>query len=435
MRAVATLRSLHRIGKGVIVSLCCMMINADIEKTDAALINELRVSTDFPGGSAEIREVDPEAGAIHIQPALRWEQGWPCWWYLRIEGLTRGKKVELTVSANPRPFRRKDVLGWDWSQPDRASISIDNKVWRHTAKCRREKDGRAIYEFEATGEQVWLAWGPPFLLTHAEALLENVENQTNGAERFTLAKTRRGRLVPGIRIGGGTVEQPAKYGVWVQARQHAWEAGSSWVGKGFLEWVAGDNPEAIELRRQATIRFVPIMDVDRVSEGAGGKNSVPRDHNRDWDDTPFYPAVAAAQQKLGELYQTGKLDVYIDLHNPGASDRQPYFFGPFQFEKISAISKRNYNTWLDLAKQTINGPLKLEPKYFVTSYVRDEEELNRMSSNWVRNHTGPKMFAATLETAWNTPHSTQAGYQTVGRQLGETLAKYLLKDPRRELTP
>ena len=411
--------------KYLAIVLCFMVLVSSERFLHAEQEANLRVSTDFEGGSAEILKVDSEAGEIHIQPALRWEQGWPCWWYLRVEGLVPGQKLVLKVTANPRPFRRQDVLGKNWSQPDRAAISTDNQRWEQTEKCRREKDGTAIYEIEVTSKKMWLAWGPPFLLSHAEEILLRAEKQVAGAERFVLAKTRGGRTVPAIRLGGGTAEKPAKYGVWVQARQHAWEAGSSWVGRGFLEWVASDEPAAVELRKRATIWFVPIMDVDRVSLGAGGKNSVPRDHNRDWDDNPFYPAVAAAQQRLGQLYQAGQLDLYIDLHNPGASERQPYFFGPYYYDKLPAISKRNYDQWLELAKGSIVGPLKLEPKYFVTSYVKDEEELNRMSSNWVRNHTGPKMFAATLETAWNTPYSTQEGYQTVGRQLGETVAKYI----------
>ena len=417
----------------VLIKALVLFVGTKALPSFAEVSQPLRVSTDFPGGSAEILEVDAQQRKIHVQPALQWEHGWPCWWYFRMDGLVQGEKYEITVTANPRPYRRQEVLGHDWLQPDRAAISTDDKSWQQTSECRREQNGKAIYQFEATNPQMWLAWGPPFILSHAIEILTEADQKIENAERFVLAKTRNGRDVPAIRIGGGSKIHPAKYGVWIQARQHAWEAGSSWVGRGFFKWITSDDPAAVTLRNQATIYYVPIMDVDRVTAGEGGKNSVPRDHNRDWDDNPFYPAVAAAQQHLAELYQAHQLDVFIDLHNPGAGEKQPYFFGPYYFEKLPAISQRNYNQWLELAKQSINGPLKLESKYFITSYVKDDEELNRMSSNWVRNHTGPKMLAVTLETAWNTPHSTQTGYQIVGRQLGETLAKYLQQNPRRKL--
>ena len=66
-----------------------------------------------------------------------------------------------------------------------------------------------------------------------------------------LAKTREGRPVYGIKLGGGDEDQPAPLGVWVQARQHAWEAGGSWVSRGFVEWSASDGPAAVELRRSS----------------------------------------------------------------------------------------------------------------------------------------------------------------------------------------
>ena len=94
----------------------------------------------------------------------------------------------------------------------------------------------------------------------------------------------------GIRFGGTETTIKPK-GVWIQARQHAWESGSSWVGKGLLDWAVSQDPLAVQLRRSTTIHFVPIMDVDSVAEGAGGKDAVPRVHNRDWDASPVYPEV------------------------------------------------------------------------------------------------------------------------------------------------
>ena len=70
------------------------------------------------------------------------------------------------------------------------------------------------------------------------------------------------------------------------------------MGRGFIAWAASDDPAAAELRKIATIHFIPIMDIDNVAIGAGGKDAIPRDHNRDWSDEPAYPEVAAAQAKI-----------------------------------------------------------------------------------------------------------------------------------------
>lgn len=383
----------------------------------------LMVTADFPGGSAEVKSVDAEKGAIEFHPAVHEGQGWPCWWYFRVDGLKAGQTVTLKLSGNPKPYRGKTVLTANWSQPGQAVFSSDNVTWQQTAKCRRE-NGVAIYEFQATAGTMWVAWGPPFLPSHAEQLLERIAKQRPGSERFTLARTRGDRPVTGIRIGEG------KLGVWVQARQHAWEAGSSWVGQGFIEWAAGDDPDAVELRKQATIYFIPIMDVDNVAQGAGGKEAVPRDQNRDWSDKPVYPEVAAAQQKIRELNEAGRFDLFLDLHNPGPGEPRPYFYGPFNMPELPKIQQQNHARFIALAAAEITAPLKLDPQYRIASYVKTDEERNRMSQNWVRNHTAPHVLSATLETAWDTPQSTQEGYQAVGSQLARAVQRYLEGNPR-----
>lgn len=395
----------------------------------------LTVSADFPGGSAEVQAVDAASGAIHICPAVHEGRGWPCWWYLRIDGLTPGNQVTVKVSGNPKPFRDKQRLSANWSQPQRAAISADNETWSQTPKREISADKIAIYRFDAPAKTVWLASQPPFLPSHADTLLERVARQTPGAERFVLAKTREGRPVPGIKLGGGTADEPALLGVWVQARQHAWESGGSWVSRGFVEWAAGNDPAAAQFRRTASIYVIPIMDVDNVTLGAGGKEAVPRDHNRDWDDHPVYPEVAAAQQRIRELNAQGRLHVFLDLHNPGPGESRPYFYGPLDLHTMPASQQANYSRFLALSVECMRDPLPMDGKYHFATYVQTEEERNRVSVTWVRNHTRDQAVAMSLETAWDTPHSTPDGYQAVGRQLAQAIARYLAEAPWKAKSP
>jgi hypothetical protein len=390
---------------------------------------EVRVSTDFPGGSAEVQSLDAARSEIHICPAVHSGHGWPCWWYLRVDGLTPGQPVTLKVSGSARPFRGAERLSAHWAQPQQAAISADNETFVHTPK-RQMEERTAVYRFDAPAARIWLASQPPFLPAHAEALLDRIARTTPAAERFLLAHTREGRPVFGLRLGGVTAPEPALLGVWVQARQHAWESGSSWVGRGFLEWAASEDPAAVQFRRLTVIHLIPIMDVDNVTLGAGGKEAVPRDHNRDWDDHPVYPEVAAAQQRLRDLDAQGRLHVFLDLHNPGPGEPRPYFYGPLNVDQMPALQRQNYNQLLALTAECMRDPLPFDPKYHFATYVKTEEERNRMSGTWVRNHTHGQVVTLSLETVWDTPHSTQAGYQTVGRQLAQAVARYLAEIPR-----
>ncbi len=386
---------------------------------------ELRVVTDFEGGNAEVVSLDQTAGRLRIMPALREGRGWPCWWFLRLEGTTVGQEITLEVQGQTKPFRPETILASSWCQPDQAVLSHDGKMWRQTSKAERTVDKVAVYRVQAEGPTLWLAWGPPFVPSTAETVLTQVKALLGDeAERFELSKTRDGRPVNGIRIG----KADAARHVWVNARQHAWEAGGAWVGRGFAEWLA--SPEAKAFRARCCVHFIPIMDVDNVAVGAGGKESLPQDHNRDWSDAPYHPEVAAAQKHIAEIQATRGLDVFLDLHNPGPTDRAPFFFGPFGFERMTGQQRDNYQRWMDLAAAHITGPLKVEPKYRYATYVKTEEERARMSSGWARAHGGEGTISVTLETAWNTPHSTAENYMLVGAQLARALDAFL-KEPRR----
>lgn len=380
----------------------------------------LTLATDFPGGSAEVHLLDAATGKIEISPAHHDGRGWPCWWYFRVEGAQPGQQLTLLVRPNQKPFRAEQRLAASWSLPDRAAISLDDVNWTQTEPGTIGKESGS-YSITAPAERFWLAWGPPFVPADAEHLLDRAMASTVGAEKFLLAQTRGGRPVNGLRLG----KRDAAQVVWVQARQHAWESGGSWVGVGFLDWVTSDAAAARDLRESAEIFFIPIMDVDNVAMGAGGKESAPRDHNRDWAAEPLYPEVAAAQEQLKRHLEAGRLRVFLDLHNPGPGDKSPYFFGPFDYETMDGPRRQTYDRFLQLAVETMTGPLVIQPDYRFATYVKTEEERDRMSGAWIRNRSNDRAIAMTLETAWNTPHSTQQGYRQVGQQLGHTVAKFV----------
>jgi hypothetical protein len=118
------------------------------------------------------------------------------------------------------------------------------------------------------------------------------------------------------------------------------------------------------------------------------------------------------------------LDVYIDLHNPGASD-PVFFFRPFDYAVQQSRLRANYDRWIDLAAVNIREPVPVVPEYRFATYVTTEEERGRMSSAWVRNHIGGDGINVTLETGWNNIAMSVAGYAAVGAGLGKTLAEYL----------
>ncbi len=372
----------------------------------------LRVRSDFPGGSARVLRIDQTNRVVHLNPEPYPDKGWDCWWYFRLDGIEPGETIELNVGASV------------WATPDQATFSVDNKTWRHTEPGERNRT-RIVYRQTVDAKRAWFAWGPPFTKKHANELVNLAARRTKAAHAHTPLKSRDGHGVPLVLFAQPPIE--GKAGVHIQARQHAWESGSSWVAKGLVDWLASDDPRALSLLSRANINVVPIMDMDSVELGAGGKSQKPQDHNRDWSDDPHWPEVRATQKAIREADEKGMLDLFIDLHNPGPKDRNPYFYVPPK-ELLSTPRQANLRRFLNCAKAEITGPLTFEGKTIESGKSYDPN-WDKISKNWVILNTSDRVIAVTLETSWNTPASTTEGYLQVGRELGMAIEKYFREAP------
>jgi hypothetical protein len=391
----------------------------------------LVVDADFINGNGSVESLDQRTRILRLSPTEHKQRGWPCWWYVKITGIVPGETLTLDVGKAP------------WATPARAAYSLDNQNWCQTNRGLRQQN-RIVYRQRIDAHEAWFAWGPPFTVADANALADWASTQIQHTRKLDLVRTRGGHAVPAIRVGCfpvGAVLEPEpphktdathgqRHTIWIQARQHAWEAGSSWVCKGLVNWLATDDPRAESLRSMADLVIVPIMDVDNVLLGAGGKNQRPHDHNRDWSADPHWPAVRAATKEIRELDRDGRFDVFIDLHNPGPGDDAPFFFvAPRKL--LTDKGRRNLRRLMATAQAEITGPLAFNGKIRESGPEYDKD-WRRISKNWVSFNTREHVVAVTLETTWNSPQSTITGYETVGRQLGLALERYLRTNPRQD---
>jgi hypothetical protein len=378
-------------------------------------VPELKVSSDFSGGSARVQSIDQATRNIQILPNEVKDRGWVCWWYFKLEGIQPGETITLEVG------------GGVWAQPHRAVFSLDNEKWTHT-EAGKLVNGRMLYTQKIDAKEAWFAWGPVFTQKHAQALVDNAAKTCPSAKAFEFCKSADGRAVPALRITESKDEKP--FGVWISARQHAWESGGSWVCKGLVDWLVSDDARAAALRKKAVFTIVPIMDIDDVELGAGGKGRVPNDHNRDWCDTPRWPEVRAAIAEIKRLSAAGTFDLFVDLHNPSANDKNPYFYTSAKTE-LSQRGFTNLQSFLSCAKEEMTGPLKFLGKTMNDGPTYDKD-WKKISKNWVYGNSTPHVTAVTLETSWNVPESTQDNYQRVGKELGLAIERFLQPEIRKD---
>jgi hypothetical protein len=403
---------------GILLGCSSIALGADMQ---------LQVSSDFPGGSAKVLSIDPASNTVHITPAGDPKRGWPCWWYFRLDGVDTGKPLVLEVTANQGIVQTGDPgktrkLPADYSLPEYAAFSTDGTNWEHTARSERQGD-RSIYRINASTSTLWLAWGPPFTLKDADQLIRKTCDLCPYAKSFVLAHTRGDRPVPGVRISQPGATDGPRFSVWIQARQHAWESGSSWVARGFAEWLVSNDPAAESLREKADIVIIPIMDVDSVETGQGGKEQLPHDQDEDWVGAPYFPEVAAGMKSLTALAKADRLDLFLDLHNPGYSARDMDFYlpaGPLLFPERVA----NDDNFLKIVQEQMTGAIKFNGRIGPDGKTYDPA-VDKSVDTWTAVQCQPHAISFTMEIPWNISASTQDGYLKVGGQLGRSIDLYL----------
>ena len=288
-----------------------------------------------------------------------------------------------------------------------------------------------IYTIKPDASSVLVAWGPPYTPTAAAEFVREMSRKSPYARAEELCRSREDRAVPLLRVQEGGRKTEQRFGVWVQARQHAWESGSSWVAQGFGEWLLSDEADAAWLRQHAEIFLVPIMDVDNTATGNGGKDARPQDHNRDWSSQPHWNEVVAAKEIVSGLIKDGRMDVFLDLHNPAPGD--PTFFYTLDNSTMKEPTIGLRDRFIELAYGRISKikpliPMSTKPKTTGPSY---HPLWRQISTNWVSMNGNPHTVSLCLETIWNYKNSTIEGYRAVGANLAAAVREYLAERPVR----
>jgi murein tripeptide amidase MpaA len=109
------------------------------------------------------------------------------------------------------------------------------------------------------------------------------------------------------------------------ARSHPGETVSSWITKGFLEFIVSNDPVANSLRDRFIFKIIPMINPDGVIHGNYRCSLSGRDLNRRWKkpDRNLYPEVYFAKKLICDIGNRRCVDLVMDLH--GHSRRKKMF--------------------------------------------------------------------------------------------------------------
>ncbi|XP_051031819.1 cytosolic carboxypeptidase 3 [Phodopus roborovskii] len=113
--------------------------------------------------------------------------------------------------------------------------------------------------------------------------------------------------------------------VILTARVHPGETNSSWIMKGFLDYILGDSSDARLLRDTFVFKVVPMLNPDGVIVGNYRCSLAGRDLNRNYTSLlkESFPSVWYTRNMIHRLMEKREVILYCDLH--GHSRKQNIF--------------------------------------------------------------------------------------------------------------
>jgi hypothetical protein len=290
----------------------------------------IRFNSHFPGGSlGKILALEKPDSFRCFIPGQYNEAGrnrQTSWFFFRIENV-KDRDVTLIMTDYIGEYNLR--LG---AVPMKASIqpvcSEDGKTWKHIDTMIWDNEKKeAILRLHPKTDTLWIAHVPPY--THSRIFDFVREMDTSPYVRVEVfGETVQKRPLHLLTITDWNVDDTKKVHLFLMTRQHAWEAPTSFIGEGAVRFLISDNPQAVEIRRQAVVSFVPTLDPDGCESGGVRFNRNGYDLNRHWshidirskNDLQRMPEIFYALKMITSLHAQKPIDLLMSLHNQETGD-------------------------------------------------------------------------------------------------------------------
>lgn len=251
----------------------------------AAAVPPVRFNTAFESGSlGKIEKLGETEFRVHLkgQQDARGRNRQATWFLFRMDDVS-GREVTLHLASwkgeyNDRPARSPTG---EWFRP---VFSVDGVAWQHVAEATWDEGRDEItLTLRPQGDILWVAHVPPYSYARLESMLTEIRGLPQ-ARVEVIGKSVLGRDLHQVTITNLARPDSGKKVIWMQARQHAWEAGTSFLLEGALRCVLSDDPGAQKLRDENIFIFIPMINPDSVVLGEVRFNVNGFDPNRQWDE-------------------------------------------------------------------------------------------------------------------------------------------------------
>jgi hypothetical protein len=196
-----------------------------------------------------------------------------------------------------------------------AVISTNGRDWT-SIPLETFETNRTRMTVTMPAPSLYVARVEPYRISDLERLLEGIRKH-DLVEITAIGRTVAGRELEIVRIG----DPEAEHHVFLRARAHPWEAGSSWVAEGVIRRLLRKDEEAAKFLKRYCVWILPMANKDGVALGRTRFNLRGKDLNRNWDkpaDLELAPENHALEKWLERQIAAGrKPELALELHNDG----------------------------------------------------------------------------------------------------------------------
>ena len=330
----------------------CIQLVALLALGEALAFGEIIFNKNFEGGSlGNIEALGDTEFRCHVegQHDERGRNRQANWYYFRMDGV-RGRKVTLTLTDFVGEYNNKPG-----SCPMNADtipvFSYDNERWEHFPRMEWDDQKKeATLHVEGAQDRIWIAHVAPYTHARLLRLLDELDRLPT-VRVEAIGKTVQGRDLHLVTVAN--FEKPGARTVWLQARQHAWETGTSYVMEGALRFITSDDPKARALRDKVVFKFIPMMDPDGCANGKVRFNANGYDVNRHWDEVNLWRKEFL--QRMPEIWYVKKaifacmeldrkIDLMLNMHNTETAE---YIDSQIDHEPTQKLMQRFFDALVE----------------------------------------------------------------------------------------
>ena len=303
---------------------------------DDILQDRVAFVADFPGGSLgaveriSAEEYRMEAPVQQDEKNLNRQR---TWFAFRMDNLPTAKPVRVSFHTFDSCYNGRETFPrWVGSCP---VFSADGKTWTNFSSDQsvwNDEDRTLTITItpqmrSAGGRSLYVAYTAMYVAADLARLEAEVESSPF-VRKEIVGQSLENRPLTLFTISDFSVPLIQKKQFVILAREHAWEAHTSWQADAMVRFLASDSPEAAAIRQRAAFYVFPLVDIDGAENGQIRFNGNGYDVNRRWNEVDLNseeskrlrPEVWFVKKKIVDLNRARKIDTFVNLHNDTHTD-------------------------------------------------------------------------------------------------------------------